>query len=677
MAPPQYLTGDKAGIAAFLDKFDVFLFDCDDGEGVRAACYTQHLADDRRATQDEVFGSSYSAAIYISRILRLSPPHNKVFVLGESGVEQELASEGVPFIGGTDRALNRDITSADYSAIASGAALDPDVAVVLAGLDFHPSYLKWALGMAYVRAGARFLATNIDSSLPSAGTLFPGAGASAAPLVKATGQEPLALGKPSQAMMDAIEGRFRFDRSRACMVGDRLNTDIQFGIEGGLGGTLCVLTGVTKREDLLRKGAEVLPSAYVEALGDMLGGRPRSNRAVFDLGGNSQATLPPGEHDGPSSSTRCPRGSSFLTEISRPGGPGGKDGDAVAVLGVVQLPGALDALVGAARLLDVDAAGAATAVVALALGLGGPEAALVAAVVRVRGAGAAADAEEPEGGGSEGESDGEPGDGEHVGAEVQGDVVGFEDAGEGAGEGGEEDGGGEDGEEGEDGGDLGRNRQETAPAAEDGEDGHDDGGEGGPEGNLVRDEHPLGHLPVCIQRLLAGLAQHFILKVLHVVLRVRDGGLHRIVPGGRGGARARGVAGVQAPDLQRVEDEIARALGAEVDGAVAGVGRAVVPQVDLVDVAEQVRGFGVLERGCEGGGVGDGPGAGHVEVGEVRFHEVQAVQFAGAFVGTAEFDEDEADERGHGQCPRHEDAGDPSSFTHAGDGIDDMVKEEG
>ena len=27
--PPKYLTGDKTSIDAFLDKFDVFLFDCD------------------------------------------------------------------------------------------------------------------------------------------------------------------------------------------------------------------------------------------------------------------------------------------------------------------------------------------------------------------------------------------------------------------------------------------------------------------------------------------------------------------------------------------------------------------------------------------------------------------------------------------------------------------------
>ena len=80
----------------------------------------------------------------------------------------------------------------------------------------------------------------------------------------------MSLGKPSQAMMEAIEGKFKFDKSRACMVGDRLNTDITFGIEGGLGGTLAVLTGVSKEEDFLKEGAEVVPDAYLEMLGDLV-----------------------------------------------------------------------------------------------------------------------------------------------------------------------------------------------------------------------------------------------------------------------------------------------------------------------------------------------------------------------------------------------------------------------
>lgn len=82
-------------------------------------------------------------------------------------------------------------------------------------------------------------------------------------------QKPLSLGKPSLAMMDAIEGKFKFNRKKACMVGDRLDTDIRFGIEGGLGGTLAVLTGVSSREDFEGERKEFVPLAFVDRLGDL------------------------------------------------------------------------------------------------------------------------------------------------------------------------------------------------------------------------------------------------------------------------------------------------------------------------------------------------------------------------------------------------------------------------
>ena len=192
-------------------------------------------------------------------------------MLGEAGIEAELRSESVPYVGGSDPALRREITAEDYPAIASGAALDPAVGAVLAGLDRHTNYLKLSHAFAYLQRGAVFLATNVDSTLPSAGALFPGAGSIAAPLATMVGRQPTALGKPGTPMMDAIEGKFQFDRSRACMVGDRLNTDIRFGIEGGLGGTLAVLTGVSKKEEWEVEGAEVRPMYYADRLADLLG----------------------------------------------------------------------------------------------------------------------------------------------------------------------------------------------------------------------------------------------------------------------------------------------------------------------------------------------------------------------------------------------------------------------
>ncbi|KAF7551602.1 hypothetical protein G7046_g7673 [Stylonectria norvegica] len=302
MAPtPKHLSGDSAAISEFIDKFDVFLLDCDgvlwsgdhvfDGvpetiallrsKGKRTIFVTNNSTKSRDeylkkltslgipSEVDDIFGSSYSAAIYIARILKLPAGKNKVYVIGEAGVETELASEGVSFIGGTDPEYRRDITPADFQGIADGSLLDPEVGIVLCGLDFHINYLKLAHGMHYLKRGAVFLATNTDSTLPMHHDFFLGAGSVHVPLINASGQTPLELGKPSQAMMDAVEGKFQLDRARTCMIGDRLNTDIKFGVEGKLGGTLHVLTGVNKKEDWEKEDAIAIPAYYADNLSDL------------------------------------------------------------------------------------------------------------------------------------------------------------------------------------------------------------------------------------------------------------------------------------------------------------------------------------------------------------------------------------------------------------------------
>lgn len=221
------------------------------------------------ADAEDIFGSAYSSALYISRILKLPAGKNKVFVVGEKGIEKELEAEGVPYIGGTDENFRRDITPEDFQGIADGTLLDPEVGVVLCGLDFHINYLKLAHGLHYLRRGATFLATNSDSTLPMHHDIFLGAGSVTIPLINASGQTPLELGKPSQAMMDAVEGKFQLNRARTCMIGDRLNTDIKFGIEGKLGGTLHVLTGVDRKEDWDKEDAVAVPAFYADKLSDL------------------------------------------------------------------------------------------------------------------------------------------------------------------------------------------------------------------------------------------------------------------------------------------------------------------------------------------------------------------------------------------------------------------------
>ena len=74
-------------------------------------------------------------------------------------------------------------------------------------------------------------------------------------LASSTGREPDAVfGKPNPQMLHVImealksePGYENINKTRICMVGDRLDTDIVFGNQGGLK-TLLVYTGVTRPE---------------------------------------------------------------------------------------------------------------------------------------------------------------------------------------------------------------------------------------------------------------------------------------------------------------------------------------------------------------------------------------------------------------------------------------------
>ena len=53
-----------------------------------------------RVPQDEIYGSAYTAAVYLSTVIEL-PKTKKVYVIGMAGLEEELRDEGISFVGGT------------------------------------------------------------------------------------------------------------------------------------------------------------------------------------------------------------------------------------------------------------------------------------------------------------------------------------------------------------------------------------------------------------------------------------------------------------------------------------------------------------------------------------------------------------------------------------------------
>jgi 4-nitrophenyl phosphatase len=136
----------------------------------------------------------------------------------------------------------------------SDPATDADAVVV--GLDLAFTYEKLRRATAAIAHGARFIATNADTTLPNESGFQPGAGSIVAAIAAASGTQPIVVGKPEPLMMIKGVEQLGTDVAHTVMVGDRLDTDIAAGHRAGLM-TALVLTGVTKREDLA--AAAVLP----------------------------------------------------------------------------------------------------------------------------------------------------------------------------------------------------------------------------------------------------------------------------------------------------------------------------------------------------------------------------------------------------------------------------------
>jgi ribonucleotide monophosphatase NagD (HAD superfamily) len=83
-----------------------------------------------------------------------------------------------------------------------------------------------------------------------------------------TGREPILVGKPAPLLVDYLVDKYRCERSRILMVGDRLDTDVLFGADHGLQ-TLLVLSGVTTEAALLDESNDIRPDAYADSIADL------------------------------------------------------------------------------------------------------------------------------------------------------------------------------------------------------------------------------------------------------------------------------------------------------------------------------------------------------------------------------------------------------------------------
>jgi phosphoglycolate/pyridoxal phosphate phosphatase family enzyme len=196
---------------------------------------------------DQILCSAFAAVIYFQKC-PLSTNDKKVFVIGQSGIVDELTLAGIPFIGGPDFSDN-----CLHGAIGKGKTPkeivhDPDVEAVLVGFDSAIDYdkIQYAQLCLNNNHGCRFVATNTDSVKHiTPDQEWAGSGAMVGAIAGCTLQAPIVTGKPSSWVIDFLCEKFDIvDRGRVCMIGDRLDTDMLFGLNNHLS-TILTLSGCT------------------------------------------------------------------------------------------------------------------------------------------------------------------------------------------------------------------------------------------------------------------------------------------------------------------------------------------------------------------------------------------------------------------------------------------------
>ncbi|CAH1857141.1 TIGR01457 family HAD-type hydrolase [Convivina intestini] len=170
----------------------------------------------------QVYTSALATADYLAKAA--TPGHQTVYMIGEEGLKVALSDAGFNLIG-DDRA--------DY---------------VVTGLDRQLTYAKLANATLAIQKGARFIATNADTNLPSERGMLPGAGTIVQALQTATNVKPTIIAKPSLPIMTGALSRLG-NPQHPIMVGDNYHTDILAGINAKID-TLLVYSGVSTPEQI-------------------------------------------------------------------------------------------------------------------------------------------------------------------------------------------------------------------------------------------------------------------------------------------------------------------------------------------------------------------------------------------------------------------------------------------
>jgi HAD superfamily hydrolase (TIGR01450 family) len=177
-----------------------------------------------KATDGEVLTSAQAAVRLLGG--RDGLEGVRVLVVGGPGLRQALEGAGARLVDGSEWR---------------------EAEVVAVGFDPELTYSRVRDATLAIRAGARFVGSNPDTTLPTPEGLWPGAGATLALLRASTGVRPEVAGKPERALLEAAAAAI--GPGPYLMVGDRADTDLDGAHRLGWS-TALVLSGVTRLADL-------------------------------------------------------------------------------------------------------------------------------------------------------------------------------------------------------------------------------------------------------------------------------------------------------------------------------------------------------------------------------------------------------------------------------------------
>jgi len=257
------------------------------------------LAMEDKLTKEQMVTSSYSAARFLQREL-LGGDNSagtaripRVHVIGTAGLKSEITSAGFQVQGGQTDPYEPSNTRCGMSreelaaypfppAVTKDDDGEDRIDAFVVGLDNEFNYRKLCIANVLMQRNpnALFVSTNEDAFdlVGVDARHLPGNGALVKALEHCSQRKAVCVGKPSPLLAELIAKDHNLDPNRTLFVGDRLDTDVRFGVESGMQSAL-VLTGCTTSEKVVdickeTKGngteEEPMPTIIFAHMGEMM-----------------------------------------------------------------------------------------------------------------------------------------------------------------------------------------------------------------------------------------------------------------------------------------------------------------------------------------------------------------------------------------------------------------------